>query len=291
MHSTQLRTRYLRGIRMFKTYLAPIAVAAVSLNCSNSPTEPQEAVLIPYHDSAGIAGAAKFGVGASSSFALKPSGGTWQNDLPYAWNNTWGFWDQGNKNMNGMWAYNLQNAKGWWEQPSGFPNTVNTVDFFFSETHGGVWTGPNKAVYAMWDYNSYAITSNMRLTRTGGFFTFSCDTQKNDGGIWDRWSPVFQGGLRIATGGWDLLFDSPFTDDTGSNFAQYFENNEAFAYAWENAVQSLWEPTSAPSTMASGVSATDCTNRLYGMTAYNIFSSYPKLTDKVVYLCWYQVQN
>jgi hypothetical protein len=286
MHSIQRRTRYLRGIRVFKTYLAPIAVAAISLNCSNSPTEPQEAVLIPYHDSAGLAGAAKFGVMASSSFQ-----NNWQNTLPYAWNNAWGFWNQGNVNMNGMWAYQMNGAQGRWQQPPSFSDNVNSVDFFFAETHGSAWTGPYNAAYFMWDQNTVAVTTNMRLTRTGGFFTFSCDTQKNDGGIWDRWSPVFQGGLRIATGGWDLLFDSPFTDDTGSNFAQYFENNEAFAYAWENAVESLWEPTSAPSTMVSGVSVTDCTNRLYGMTAFNVFSSYPKLTDKVVYLCWYQVQN
>jgi hypothetical protein len=284
MHSIQRRISYLRGIRMLKTH-APLVAAVISFNCSSSPPQPQEAVLIPYHDSAGIAGAATFGVGASSSFQ-----NGWQADLTYAWNDAWGFWDQGNHNMNGLWAYNLSGGQGWWEQPSGYHDNVNSVDFFFAETHGSAWTNPYEGAYFMWDQYYVAHTTLMRLDRAMGFFTYSCHTHVNDGGIWDRWSPVFQGGLRIATGSWNLLTDGPVTDDTGSNFAAYFEGGEQLAPAWENAVYSEWETSQAPSTMASGVSFNDCSSRLYGMTAYNIHT-YPKLQDQVVGLCWYQVQD
>ena len=138
---------------------------------------------------------------------------------------------------------------------------------------------------------SEAFTNNMPLQHMG-FFTYACDTHANDGGMMDRWVPVFRGGLRVATGAFDIVTDGPTLDDTGSNFVDYMvNNNEVIAYAWENAVHSLWEPSQSPSTIATGVSWNDCTNRLYNMNIYNIHN-YPKYTDwGFSWMCTYQVQN
>lgn len=282
MHSSRHRLRYRRGTRTHKLYLAPLAAAALSLNCSSAPPEPKEAVL-----SAGLTYGATFGVGASSSFqnGWSPPLG----NLDYAWNNAWSFWDHGNQAMNGRWAYNLSGAQGWWEQPSGFSDNVNSVEFFFASTHGGAWTNPARGVYAMWDQNSLASTTNMRLTNTEGFFTFACDTHKDDGHVWERWAPVFQGGLRIATGAYDVLDDGYFTDGAGGDFADNLFNSDSFASAWPDAVHSIWY-SQYPSVMASGVNSTDCFNRLWNMTIYNRLN-YPQLTDQVGYLCWYHVSN
>lgn len=272
--------------RSLTHYLPLFAVSALFFQCSSTTEEPQQIERVP-HIAAGIVGAPTFGVAASNSFQSPQL-----SDLPNAWDNAWGFWDGGNTFLNGKWAYNLVGGKAWWEQPSNYSDNVNSVDFFFGATHGGAWVpsqgNPARGAYSMWENGSNAFTNNMRLTNTSGFFTYACETHKNDGYLATRWAPVFRGGLKIATGSFHTLMDSWFNDDSGNDFVYDLASNWTIEGAWFDGVWDLWV-AQYPSVMASGTSAADCSNRLYGMTVQNIFSSaYPKLVDdNVVNLCWH----
>jgi hypothetical protein len=316
MRSIYPCTKYLSRVPVLTIVSAATAITSVS--CNNSPTEPLQAVSNPSHAAAAVTrmntvvtgihnpmpetvlangtiggSLSTIGVGASSSFQ-----DNWLDPLTYAWNNAWGFWDEAAGNVANSFIYNLQGGKGWWEGPS---SLINTVDYFYGVTHGGNWTNPNLGAYAMWDKyppggnngdgQSNAFTNNMYLHGLG-FFTYACDTQADDGGMMDRWVPTFRGGLRIATGAFDLVTDGPTLDDTGQNFVDNMVNhNEVIAYAWADAVHSLYLNSQSPSTIATGVSWNDCLNRLHGMTVSNI-TTYPQYTDGgFSWMCAYQVQN
>lgn len=257
-----------------------------SYACSSGPKDLHRTVIVPKLDSAGVPGGITFGVGAQSSFQ---SG--WAGDLDNAWDNAWGFWDTANATMNGRWAYNLSGGRGWWESPwSGFSDNVNSVQLFYGVTHGNVSTNPVTAIYAMWDYRTCAYTINMPLDYTEGFFTWACDTHKDNGHVWDNWYPVFSAGLRIATGAYGILTDSYFTQDSGSNFAGGMAYGYTIATSWPDAVHSTWL-TQYPSVMVAGTDPSNCSQRLYNMTLYNRLN-FAKLTGgQITWLCWYHVQN
>jgi hypothetical protein len=247
---------------------------------SGSPsTDEKVAVAEP------IANAATFGVGASSSFQ-----NSWQQALDYAWTNSNGFWDSFNDIATGKWSYNLTSAQGWWEQPSTYGNNVNSVEFFWGDTHGGAFS--NTAAYAMWDQNSLAYTApvsghkGMRLTVTEGFFSYACQTLVPDSAVWNRWGPVFRGGLRYATGSHGTVNDGTTLDDSGYDFADDMAS-ESFRDAWFDGLWDFWVGQDV-AVMASGTGSTitDCTNRLGGMNVYNRLN-YPKYKDSAVtWLCW-----
>lgn len=263
-----------------KIHIALLVTSPLLLGCNaNTPQELREKERTPSRK-AGIPGAyITFGVGSSSDFE-----GHWDDDIDYAWNDTWGFWNQGNQAWNGKWAYNLHGAKDWWESSAYFTDSVDSVRFFFSSTHGGAWLPdpvygiPAQGVYAMWDYWVHAFTNNMYLGYNSGFFTKACDTQKNDGYIWDRWHTTFSGGLSVATGAAGVVYDDTwFTDDTGVLFANYIQAGyNTFALSWIQAVYSPWV-AQYPSVMVSGAanpttSEENCLYRLYNMTTSNMFS-------------------
>ena len=288
------------------------ALAAVlSTQCASDPQNSTSAeLLVP--SSQKLAGAATFGMGCQTDFQ-----NGYLATLSYAWDNCWSFWNSAVNFMDGKWAYNLQGGRYWWQQPNGYGNNVNTVEFFFSSTHGGAWTGsntwgytPTAAVYGMWE-NPYgdsrqmlAYTApgwasydninipGMPLTVTEGLFTYACDTHKNDGNIVTRWYPVFAGGLRVATGGWDVLWDGYTNSDDGANFADNLGGGYSFAWAWSDGI-SDWNTTNHPSTMVTGTGPndSDCTNRLYNMTAQNRLQ-YPKYTSaNISWMCWSQITD
>lgn len=300
MHRSRRRRSCKGRGHWLKRPLLAFGPAVLCLSCSGAAQDSaaieatSEAVSIPI----------TFGVGSSSDFE-----GGWRDSIDYAWNDTWGFWNRGNKQWNGRWAYNLQNAKWWWESElgsySGY-DTINGVVFFFSSTHGGNWLPdpdngiPAQGAYAMWDTWSHAYTNDMKLSYTRGFFTKACDTHADDGYMMERWMPVFayQGSLTVATGATGVVYDDTwFTSDTGDSFAVYIQGGNTFAESWPEAIHSVYA-TQYPSVMVSGSSAyaspnpLNCGYRLYHMNQWNMMSDAyylpPWLVDT---LCAYQVVN
>jgi hypothetical protein len=271
--------------------------------CSSAPEEPQTRKILPKAKWAGVPGGITFGVGASSSFQ-----NGWEDDIAAAWDDAWGVWDQGNIQWNGRWAYNLDGGQGWWEQPSGYSDNVDSVEFFFASTHGGAWlpdynpdtAHPAWGVYSMWNQGKHALTNNMYLGYSRGFFTKSCDTHKNDGFMNDRWFPVFSGGLPIATGASGVVYDDTwYTSDSGMKFVDFIQNNVTFANAWMVSIGVNFV-TQYPSVIASGMLPHDpnhpeltCNTRLYNLTqAGAMDTDYWYLPPWLVgELCAYQIAD
>jgi len=114
---------------------------------------------------------------------------------------------------------------------------VDSVDFFIMSTHGGV-NGPY-AAYAMWDDGSQAYATNMRLGDSGrqvkALATFSCDTLRSaDNELVNRWQSAFAGGVKIVSGGSELLYDSN-TDTIGYDFALLMQDGNSIGTSWLSA--------------------------------------------------------
>lgn len=175
--------------------------------------------------------------------------------------------------------YNLHGGKPYWENTSD-QNALDTVDLLYASTHGGAWA--SYSVWTMWDENKRAVSSMMRLgdesIGLSILSTYACETLKySDGKLWTRMGPIFRGGLRIATGSYDLLYDFESTDEVGEDYADDLQAGYSIKSAWRYS-NSDWLINNKLAVMATGVNATDCNNRLDGMTWQN-FRSYPRLKD------------
>ncbi len=166
---------------------------------------------------------------------------------------------------------------------------VDSVDFFFTITHGTIANNnADYAGYAMWDANSIAWTPSMRFGAAGKqvkvFSTFSCDTFKtSDGLFWARWSSALSGGVKIATGGHDLLYVDNSTT-AATNFVTYMQNGQSIGSAW---LEGLWYANNSnhPSVANTGANSTDCWNR-QGATMQSV-QTMPALRDGAIgYVCW-----
>lgn len=166
---------------------------------------------------------------------------------------------------------------------------VDSVDFFFAITHGTIANNnANYAGYAMWDTNSIAWTPDMRFGSAGKqvkvFSTFSCDTFKtSDGLFWARWGNVMRGGVKIATGGHDLLYVDA-SDTAVKNFAVRMQNGESIGAAW---LEAVWYANNSnhPSVANTGANSADCWNR-QGATMQSV-QTMPALRDGAIgYVCW-----
>ena len=166
---------------------------------------------------------------------------------------------------------------------------VDSVDFFFTITHGTIANNnANYAGYAMWDANSIAWTPTMRFGAAGKqvkvLSTFSCDTFKtSDGLFWSRWGNALSGGVKIATGGHDLLYVDNSTAAT-TNFVADMQSGMSIGSAW---LEALWYANNGnhPSVANTGANATDCWNR-QGATLASV-QTMPALRDgSIGYVCW-----
>jgi len=175
---------------------------------------------------------------------------------------------------------------------------ADSVDFFFMITHGTVANNnADYAGYAMWDAacsgtnppGCVAWTPNMRFGSAGHqlkvFATFSCDTFKySDGLLWNRWSSVYSGGLKVGVGGFDLLYTGNDTQ-AGTNFAANMRNNNAIGWSWLDAVYYA-NTSNHPIVANTGANSTDCWNRQGSLTVNNVVGA-PALRDgQIGYYCY-----
>jgi Family of unknown function (DUF6345) len=166
---------------------------------------------------------------------------------------------------------------------------VDSVDFFLMSTHGTIASNDHHYTgYAMWDDNTIAWTSSMRLGDAGRqvkvLATFSCDTLKNgDKLLPSRWGAAFAGGLKLAVGAHDLLW----TGNDGSalqDFASNVASGMAIGASWLSAVYND-NNSNNPTVANTGANAADCWSR-QGVKAGQLFSETPLRDGKVGYYCW-----
>ena len=137
------------------------------------------------------------------------------------------------------------------------------------------------------DDGSIAWTPQMRFGAAGKdvqvFSNYSCDTMKtSDGLFWSRWNGPMSGGVKIVTGGHDLLYDD-YTNGATS-FAQRMQTGESIGSSW---LESVWyaDNNNHPSEANTGANAQDCWNRA-GATMQSV-QTMPALRDSQIgYVCW-----
>jgi hypothetical protein len=162
---------------------------------------------------------------------------------------------------------------------------ADSVDFFLLFTHGGV--NGNYAAYAMWDFSTFAWSSDLRLGDSGQqvkvFATYACDTlQTSDGHFVDRMGPAFGGGVKLLLGAHDLLYDGNSQKGTESQAACKTESRSASPGSRPSGTRTT--PITPPPP-ATGYNADDCWNRL-GMNLQSVQTS-PALRDgDIGYYCW-----
>jgi len=174
---------------------------------------------------------------------------------------------------------------------------VDSVDFFFMATHGGIANNnPDFGGYAMWNDSCSdtvfpgctAWTPKMRLGDSGkqlkALATFSCDTFKNDDGHFvNRWGNAFAGGLKIGVGGWDLLYTDN-DDQAMPDFAGDMVNGLSIGSAWLNAVYND-NNDNHPAVANTGSNQSNCWSR-QGVMLSQLMSE-PVLRDSQIgYYCW-----
>jgi Family of unknown function (DUF6345) len=221
-----------------------------------------------------------------------------QDDFQYGWNATIDAYSMCNNFINTIqntdWMdfyFNLHGADVAFQNGNGNETCnpcggADSVDFFLMETHGGIASSTD-AIFAMWDYGLLAYTSQMRFGEAGQqlklLATYSCDTlQTSDGHFWDRWGPAFSGGLKIALGAHDLLYDG--NTQKGTEFASRLQDGESVGNAW---LEAVWyaDNSNHPSIANTGSDANDCWNRAGAnlLTMENM----PTLRDgQIGYVCW-----
>ena len=164
---------------------------------------------------------------------------------------------------------------------------ADSVDFLYMNMHGGA--NASSAFFDMWDQNSRAFTSNMRLGDNSRqlmvLATFGCSSLLlSDGAtnIINRWLRAFSGGLVMTVGGHGSLYSG--NDQSAIEFASRMQDGEPVGQAW---LESTWyaDNRNTPSYMNVGRDANDCANRS-GVTLPALFGT-PILRDGAIgYICW-----
>jgi hypothetical protein len=183
--------------------------------------------------------------------------------------------------------YNLHGAKVGLEQPDtcGWAcGYADAVDLFYMNTHGG--SNTSTSFWAMWDQNSSALSSSMRLGASGRqnmiFATFACNTHVTDNFTWNRWIRAFAGGLVTTVGGRASLFAG--NTQSGTELASRLTDGESVKDAW---LESTWYADNAntPAQINTGANANDCYAR--SNTTLDTLFGTPILRDGAIgYMCW-----
>lgn len=164
---------------------------------------------------------------------------------------------------------------------------ADSVDFLYMNMHGGA--NASTAFFDMWDQNSRAFTSNMRLGDNSRqlmvLATFGCSSlMVSDGAnnVINRWLAAFAGGLVMTVGGHGSLYSG--NDQSATEFASRMQDGEPIGQAW---LESAWyaDNRNTPAFMNVGRNANDCSNR--GRTALPGLFATPILRDGAIgYICW-----
>lgn len=206
----------------------------------------------------------------------------WAVGQPYAWSNCDGLWN--NLSATRLFYYNLWNKAYYWHDTGDEANnSLESVDLFYSFTHGG--TDSTNAYWAMWNddanigppWGSVATSSQMRLgdesRRLSIFATHACHVLEWSN-IWAHWGPIFNGGLRIALSSHDTMH--PDSTNMGTDFANYLNAGYSFKDAWAISYDNSAYNNQDVAVAATGTSDADCANRRDTMSMSN-FNGFQRL--------------
>ncbi len=242
--------------------------------------------------------AAVFGTRCQSEFQ-----NGWSVTLPEVWNRCGWFNNELDDTDFKAFYFNLHGGRFDFttcDECNGGPDAVHLL---YVDTHGG--TNGGTAGIFMWDQNSTAITprdgmrygdENVGLVILAQYLcrTLSVDSAAN---VISRWLPVFQGGMIMATGSHDLVWDGVTTNETGEDFADDLQSRKTVKNAWFDA-NSDWNADQDLAVFATGSSLTgahnadaDCQYRRDRLTWQN-FGQFARWRDgQVEWICWSTIND
>lgn len=219
----------------------------------------------------------------------------WLSTLDHTWDRCAGFNNELDDTDTKVFYYNLDGAESNFSTCDGCGAGVDDVHLFYTSTHGGA--RPNDAALAMWNQNVLAESNqdNWRFgdnnTGVAFFAQYACETLKLDG-IINRWLNTFRGGLIMALGSHDKLFDGSTTDETGEDFADDLQKSKSVKWAWFDGNGDWYAPQDV-AVLASGSSQTgannaeaDCNFRRDEVKWQN-FGNFARWRDNQIgWMCW-----
>jgi hypothetical protein len=190
--------------------------------------------------------------------------------------------------------------------------TLDAGDLLYVGTHGG--TNDALAAWALYQVDSLALSANMKLGDSpyGGlsvYSTYSCMTHAPDSHLWERWSPIFEAGLRYSTGSHGFTYAD---DDAGKDFATHLQAGSTLKHAWFDALTKAYSGNDAI-VLSSGKTLSDCEkrrdfmvwrlspaikflNQILSWFGYSLplkeFADYPRINgSNVNWICWHGVMG
>ncbi len=220
----------------------------------------------------------------------------WQDTLPYMWNRCGWFNNELDDTDTKVFYFNLHGAESRFSTCDSCGTGADDVHLYYVGTHGGGWA--NDAVLAMWDQNALAESNNDHWrygdenSQLAFFSQYACETLRLDGKTIQRWVNTFRGGLIMATGSHDKLYDGITTDETGEDFADGLQKSKTVKWAWFDGNSDWWEDQDV-AVLASGSvntgahnSEADCNYRRDHVKWQN-FGGYARWRDgQIGWMCW-----
>lgn len=221
----------------------------------------------------------------------------WQTTLDYMWNRCGGFNNELDDTDTKIFYFNLTGpAESRYSTCDSCGTGVDDVHLAYTGTHGGGWS--NDAVLAMWTQNVLAESNNDKWrfgdenTQCAFFAQYACETLKLDGTQITRWRNTFRGGLIMATGSHDKLYDGITTDETGEDFADGLQKSKTVKWAWFDGNGDWWCDQDV-AVLATGSNQTgannaqlDCNFRRDNVK-WQSFGGYAKWRDSQIgWWCW-----
>jgi len=135
----------------------------------------------------------------------------WKPTIDYEYNRCEGFNSRMDDYNTQIFYFNLNNGVGFTTADGAGPaGGVDTVDIFYVGTHGGA--SATDATLALKPVNTRTFSSTWKFGDTANqiaiFSQYACKTLQIDDNSFARWVNPFKGGLYLATGSHDILWDA-----------------------------------------------------------------------------------
>jgi hypothetical protein len=227
---------------------------------------------------------ARFGARCQSQFQ-----GDWQKPLTYAYERCSWFVDELDDTDTRVFYQDLKSARNRFSSCDHCSAGVDTVRLLYVHTHGGV-KGVD-ARLAMQENDSLARSSSDgwrfgdEATRVAFFAQYACKTLSDgDDEMWSRWRKAFRGGLLLALGSHDKLWDGVTTNETGEDFADDLQDGKTVKWAWFDGNGDWWSDQDvkivATGSDESPFSKFECVLRRDALTWQNFTSAvFPRWRD------------
>jgi hypothetical protein len=223
----------------------------------------------------------------------------WRDALPYSWDRCGWFNDELDDTDLFDFYWNLHGARTLYGSCDGCAGMgADTVSLLYTNTHGGAVNDTDVRL-VMWDQNIRARsnTDSWRLgdesTKLSIFANYACETLTNadsSASLINRWRGTFRGGLRMALGSHDKLYDSVTTNECGEDFADNLQDGETIKWAWFDG-NGDWSEDQDVKVLATGTNESNCISRKNTMKWQN-FGSFTRLRDgDVNWYCSSKIDN